>query len=441
MTMSDDDTLLRVEGLTKHYTTSDGLLDKLLGVTGQIEAVDGVDLEVQKGETIGLVGESGCGKSSLGRTILQLEEPTAGSVYFRGTDLTQVSRSELRSYRKEVQMIFQDPLSSLNPRLTVGDIIGEALDIHGLPEGAQTREERVQELLEAVELSPAHTNRYPHEFSGGQQQRVGIARALAVEPEFIVCDEPVSALDVSVQAQILNLLKRLQDEYGHSYLFIAHDLSVVEHIADRIAVMYLGNIVEQGTPEQIFESDSHPYTEALLSAIPVPDPKAVSERILLKGTVPSPQDPPSGCRFHTRCPRVIPPVDYDFDQAAWRSVLDLRAELMSSDATLTNLVPPLDDPVAELDESTVTRLIRENAEIPAELSDPEAEQVLQTALTTAAEGDLDAAGEQLAAAFTTVCETDDPILVARDGVHPISCHLFDDDQPGSISEDVAVGGE
>ena len=299
--MSRNDALLRAEGLTKHYTTDEGFLDRLLGQRQIVQAVDGVDIEIKPGETLGLVGESGCGKSSLGRTLLQLEEPTAGSVHYDGTDLTTLSGSELRDYRKELQFIFQNPFASLNPRLTIEDIIGEALDVHGLASGEE-RSEKVGDLLETVGLNRSHATRYPHEFSGGQRQRIGIARALAVEPEFIVCDEPVSALDVSVQAQILNLLEDLQDEFDLSYLFIAHDLSVVEHIADRIAVMYLGEIVEVGTVEEIFSPPYHPYTFSLLSAIPEPDPLWEADRVLLEGSVPSPMNPPSGCKFHTRCP-------------------------------------------------------------------------------------------------------------------------------------------
>ena len=299
------DPIVRAEGLKKHYPSEEGFLDRLLGEQRWVKAVDGVDLEVREGETLGLVGESGCGKSTLGRALLQLVEPTDGSVYYDGTDLTELSEKRMREYRTDLQFIFQNPFSSLDPRLTISDIVGEALDVHGLASGRERRE-RVHELLDTVGLKPSHAGRYPHEFSGGQRQRIGIARALAVDPEFVVCDEPVSALDVSVQARILNLLEDLQEELDLSYLFIAHDLSVVEHVADRVAVMYLGEIVEKGTTEEVFSPPYHPYTYALLSAIPEPDPLWEGERVVLEGNVPSPLDPPSGCKFHTRCPIAQP---------------------------------------------------------------------------------------------------------------------------------------
>ncbi|MHB1133783.1 MAG: ABC transporter ATP-binding protein [Chloroflexota bacterium] len=296
--------LLEVKDLKMHFPLTKGLI--FSRQYGAVKAVDGLDFFVRRGETLGLVGESGCGKSTCGRAILQLYRPTGGSVLFEGQEMTTASGDNLRRARRRMQMIFQDPYASLNPRMTVGDIVAEPLDIHHLASG-KARGERVRELLNLVGLAPYFANRYPHEFSGGQRQRIGIARALAVEPAFIVCDEPVSALDVSIQAQIINLLEDLQEKLGLTYLFIAHDLSVVRHISNRVAVMYLGKIVELADRDTLYRRGLHPYSKALLSARPIPDPdvEARRERIILKGDVPSPVNPPSGCRFRTRCPLAI----------------------------------------------------------------------------------------------------------------------------------------
>ena len=295
------DVVLETKGLVKHFPITQGIVFKTK--VGAVRAVDGVDLQLRRGETLGVVGESGCGKSTLAKLLVGLEKPTAGAVQVRGEDMVRLRGGALRRARRHIQMVLQDPYTSLNPRMTVGDIIGEPFEIHPDVTPRKGREKAVQDLLDTVGLNPDHINRYPHQFSGGQRQRIGIARALALKPEIIVCDEPVSALDVSIQAQVINLLEGLQNEFGLSYIFIAHDLSVVRHIADRVAVMYLGQVVETGNDQQIDEQPTYPYTQALLSAVPVPDPRLRGRRdqSVLEGDVPSPANPPSGCRFRTRC--------------------------------------------------------------------------------------------------------------------------------------------
>jgi len=347
-TRSGGDALIQVQNLKMHFPVTKGII--LKRTVGAVKAVDGLSFSIRKGETLGLVGESGCGKSTTGRAILQLHRPTDGEVLFRDSDsgtvhdLTRLNGEALRRMRRKVQMIFQDPYASLNPRMTVGDIIGEPIAVHGLRQGKAAIRERVQELLSLVGLNPYFVNRYPHEFSGGQRQRIGIARALAVEPEFVVCDEPVSALDVSIQAQVINLLEDLQDRLGLTYLFIAHGLAVVKHISDRVAVMYLGKVVELAEGRKLYSVPRHPYTQALLSAVPIPDPVVERQRrrIILEGDVPSPINPPSGCHFHTRCPIAFerckqeePPfVEYEPGHyaACWRASESI--ELMERAATV-----------------------------------------------------------------------------------------------------------
>jgi oligopeptide transport system ATP-binding protein len=316
------DVLINVQGLKQYFPITAGLIFQRK--IADVKAVDGISFDVKKGETLGLVGESGCGKSTTGRAILQLYKPTDGSVQFGGTELTKLGSGEMRRMRRKMQMIFQDPYASLNPRMSVGSIIGEPLQIHGLAKGSRARKERIQDLMRVVGLNPYYANRYPHEFSGGQRQRIGIARALAVEPDFIVADEPVSALDVSIQAQIINLMEDLQQQFGLTYLFIAHDLSVVRHTSDRVGVMYLGKMMELADRNELYENPLHPYTKALLSAVPVPDPavERTRERIILTGDVPSPLRPPSGCVFHTRCPIAIDECREEIP--VWREVTPLH---------------------------------------------------------------------------------------------------------------------
>jgi oligopeptide transport system ATP-binding protein len=299
----EDNVLLKVKKLKKYFPVRGGILSKIIGY---VQAVDEISFNIKEGETLGLVGESGCGKTTTGRTIIRLLEPTAGEVHFKGEDIFKLNKEEIRKARRNIQIIFQDPFGSLNPRMTVGEIVGESLVIHKIAKNKKEKDGKVKDLLETVGLNAGHIRRYPHEFSGGQRQRIGIARALALNPKLIICDEPVSALDVSIQAQVINLLEDLQEKFDLTYLFIAHDLSVVKHISDRVAVMYLGKIVELSSTFELYNNTQHPYTEALLSAVPIPDPTLKRQRIVLEGDVPSPFKPPVGCRFHPRCKYVKP---------------------------------------------------------------------------------------------------------------------------------------
>jgi oligopeptide transport system ATP-binding protein len=315
-----NNTIVKINDIRMHFPVTSGIIFQRK--VGAVKAVDGVSFEIRRGETLGLVGESGCGKTTLGRVILMLYRPTAGEIQFEGHELTKMRAGDIRRMRRRMQMIFQDPYASLNPRMSVGAIIAEPIVIHGLAKSRNERRDRVQELMRIVGLNPYYANRYPHEFSGGQRQRIGVARALAVQPSFIVADEPVSALDVSIQAQIINLLEELQDNFGLTYLFIAHDLSVVRHISNRVAVMYLGKIMELTDRVELYDNPLHPYTKALMSAVPIPDPavEAQRERIILTGDVPSPQKPPPGCVFHTRCPIAIDECRVRLPE--WRNVGD-----------------------------------------------------------------------------------------------------------------------
>jgi peptide/nickel transport system ATP-binding protein len=418
----EDEVLMSVRDLKKYFDDGVSILDRILGEqSGAVRAVDGVSFDIHRGETLGLVGESGCGKSTVGKNILRLQEPTAGSVTFRGDPLGE--RDDLTEFRRNAQILFQDPFSSLDPRMPVGQSIRQPLEIHDWPwdeeGGTETRRRgRVEELMQRVGLSADQLDRYPSEFSGGQLQRIGIARALALDPDFVVLDEPTSALDVSVQAQVLNLLADLQSEFGLTYLFISHDLGVIRYICDRIAVMYLGEIVEVAPAEQLFTDPRHPYTEALLESVPRVD-LAERERDIdpLAGDVPSPRDPPSGCRFRTRCPKVIPPADLDIDQAGFRAVMDVRDRVADREIAVEKVRDTLTEETGERpDRDRVADRLYDRL-LDVELPDRERERVHE-ALAAVADSDWGRAGDILRDRYESVCETDHP-------TGQVSCHLYE----------------
>ena len=417
----EGDPLLRVEGLTKHFANDSGFLSWLnverdadggpVSVGREwVRAVEDVTFDIRRGETLGLVGESGCGKSTLARTVLRLVDPTEGDVYFEGDNLAALDGEALRRKRKDMQIIFQDPQSSLDPRMKVGPIVEEPMKAHGMLDD-EGREERARELLERVGLDPQHYNRYPHAFSGGQRQRINLARALSVNPDFIVCDEPTSALDASIQAQVLNTMRRLQDEFGLTYLFISHDLSVIRHISDRVAVMYLGEIVELAGKEELYENPQHPYTKALLESIPVPDPRKSETRGVLEGDVPSPIEPPSGCRFRTRCPEFIAPEQYDLTLEEWANVRAFTRRVIRHGFEMTNR--------ADLEAEFFTEARPGGA----------AGEALDRAFVLLERGEWDAAADHLRESFTepSICAREQPAYEVGpeygDDRHFCACHL------------------
>ncbi len=429
-----DEPLLRVDGLKKHYPITEGILNTEVG---RARAVDGISLELERGETFGIVGESGCGKSTAAASMVRLEEPTDGEIRFEGENVLEYDAAELRRFRREVQLIFQDPDSSFDPRMSVGDAVAEPLVVQGMSD-RERRREIVADLLERVGLSAADMKRYPHEFSGGQKQRIGLARALTVNPKLLVADEPVSALDVSVQAEILRLIDEFQRELGLTVLIISHDLGVVRQVCDRVAVMYLGEFVEVGPTEELFSNPQHPYTRALLSAIPTPDPTDRGLGVELTGDVPDPSDPPSGCKFHTRCPEVIPPSGIDLSQETWRSVLTFRKQVERESIDVESIVEMgvlesgdkygnLEEPSPDaIDDADLKRWIRSEYDVPDRLDDPRAEATVDDALDAIVDGDHDRAKAHLAEEFTTVCEREKPELEACGTEQEAACHLLDD---------------
>jgi peptide/nickel transport system ATP-binding protein len=432
-----EEPLLSVRDLEKHYPIRKGLLNRKVGAA---RAVDGISFDIAPGETLGLVGESGCGKSTAATSIVRLEDPTGGEVIFNGggrggaarnadgthpNDVTDFDDRELKAFRRDAQMIFQDPSSSFDPRMSVGGAVAELLEIHGMSD-RHRRRAIVEDLLERVGLSAEDYDRYPHEFSGGQKQRIALARALVLNPELIVADEPVSALDVSIQAEILDLIADLQDEFDLSLLFISHDMSVIREICDRVAVMYLGEIVEIGPTAEVFADPQHPYTEALLSAIPTPDPRSTAEGIELKGTVPSPTNPPSGCRFHTRCHKVIQPDDVDLDQSSWRGLLNLRDALAAGSVDVEQIRENFrTGSDTEATPESVKSQIRREFDLEETVPADDMESLLDGALDEAVDGDLDGAAATLSERVTTPCEERVPERTPHGADHESACLLHE----------------
>ncbi|MEZ3117599.1 ABC transporter ATP-binding protein [Halobaculum sp. MBLA0147] len=433
-----EEPIVSVRNLKKHYPIKKGILNRQVGAA---KAVDGISFDIQPGETLGLVGESGCGKSTAASSIIRLEDPTDGEVIFNGggrggksrnadgthpNDITEFDDQELKRFRRDAQMIFQDPSSSFDPRMKVGKSVAELLEVHGMTD-RHRRRAIVEDLLERVGLMASDYDRYPHEFSGGQKQRIALARALVLNPDFIVADEPVSALDVSIRAEILSLINEIQEEFGLSMLFISHDMSVIREVCDRVAVMYLGEIVELGPTDQVFADPQHPYTEALLSAIPQPDPRAGRENIELNGTVPSPTAPPDGCRFHTRCHRVIMPDEYDLDQEDWRALLTFRDKVRTGEidveSTRAGLAAESESAEAVSDEAVETE-IREEFELPTSADDPTVAEALDETFEQLLADDQPGAAETMMQ-FSTPCEETNPEYTDHGDDHKSACLLHD----------------
>ncbi len=415
-TTEESDPLVEIRGLKKHFVQNDSLFARLNPTmeTQRVRAVDGVDMDLHQGETRGLVGESGCGKSTLARLILRLIEPTSGSIRIDGEDITTLNKTEMKAFRRKVQIIFQDPFSSLNPRYTVLRTLTEPMQTHGIGESKREREDMAVDLMRQVGLDPDYLSRHPHEFSGGQRQRVGIARALAVNPDILIADEPTTALDVTIQADILTLLDDLQAERNLTTLFISHDLSTIRHISDTVSVMYLGKLVETAEVTSLFTDPKHPYTQSLLTSIPSPDPRGKTEFVPLKGDVPTPINPPSGCSFHTRCPQVIQPATLSMDQPDWKDVFDFKLDVANEKISTEYLESLVE---SEGYDSYIADEI--NDSLP-----PTIVQTLETAIDHLLDGDDDTAVSVLDDAFTSPCERVRPPEYAVDG-HEVRCHLYD----------------